>query len=217
MNTFFSGASMILSILALMGSGFTLYQVFDLRQSIDSLEDSVSRAAVAPAPVAVSPTTVSSEPTNSTASSDPATDQSSAEGTATPGAASTAIQPGQFVQSAFGTKARVELLSAKRIKDPASGNRDVVNVQMRIRREAEDVVGSDMLNVGSTKAVNPGTSETYDPVDFLKRSTGPVSLFSMRQGASADAYVWLRIPEGVSQIDLFVPQTGAFKAVPISE
>jgi hypothetical protein len=35
------------------------------------------------------------------------------------------------------------------------------------------------------------------------------------RNASSDAYVWLRIPEGVTAIDLFIPDTGAFKNVPI--
>ncbi|MBD2121911.1 hypothetical protein [Trichocoleus sp. FACHB-262] len=44
------------------------------------------------------------------------------------------IQPGQFVQPALDTKAKVELLTVKRIKEPETGNRDVVNVQMHVRR-----------------------------------------------------------------------------------
>lgn len=126
------------------------------------------------------------------------------------------IQPGQLVQPAFGTKGQVELLSVKRIQDPDTQARNVVNVQMRIRRvEPDRVVGSDAIYIGGTTARNPETSETYKAAS-LDRSTGSVSLFSMRPGASADAYVWLRVPEGVNNIDIYVPDTQAFKSVPIT-
>jgi hypothetical protein len=108
------------------------------------------------------------------------------------------------------------LLSLKRIKDPGTGNRDVVNLRMRVRRVATDgVVGSDIISIGSTTARNPDTSETYKAVS-LDRSTGTVSLFQVRANSSADAYVWLRVPEGVNNLDIFVPDTAAFQSVPIS-
>ncbi|MBD1837257.1 hypothetical protein [Coleofasciculus sp. FACHB-501] len=128
------------------------------------------------------------------------------------------IQPGQFVQPALGTKGQVELLSVKRIQDPESRNRDVVNVQMRVRRlSADRVVGGDIITVGGTTGRNPETSETYKAVDLINRSTGTVSLFQLRPQASADAYVWLRVPENVNSIDLYVPEVQAFKNVPISK
>ncbi|MEH1843458.1 MAG: hypothetical protein V7L25_00175 [Nostoc sp.] len=131
-------------------------------------------------------------------------------------ATTSAISPGQFVQPAFGKKAEVELLSAKRIKDPETGNRDVVNVQMRIRRLATDgVVGGDIISVASTTARNPDTSVTYKGV-ALNRSTGSVSLFQVRPQASADAYIWLRVPDSINNLDIFVPDTAAFKNVSIS-
>lgn len=127
------------------------------------------------------------------------------------------IQPNQYVQNALGTKAGVELLAVKRIKDPELQTRDVVNVQMRIRRiTPENLSGMDMITVGSTTARNPDTSETYKGVDFTKHSTGTVSLVQMRPRSSVDAYVWLRVPEGANTLDIFVPETAAFKNVPIS-
>jgi hypothetical protein len=129
---------------------------------------------------------------------------------------SVGIQPGQFTQPAFSTKGQVELLSVKRIQAPDTGARNVVNVQMRIRRlEPDRVYGSDAIYVGGTTARNPETSETYKATSF-DRSTGSVSLFSMRPGSSADAYVWLRVPEGTNNIDIYVPDTQAFKSVPIA-
>jgi hypothetical protein len=196
-NTFLSGVAVLLSTLALMCSGYAAYQVFTLQQTLNSTRTATN---IAPIPIPSAAPTVET-PTATTA---PAT-------TAT---AST-FSPGQFVQPAFGNKAKVELLSVKRIKDPESGNRDVVNVQMRVRRVTDRVVGSDVISIGSTTARNPDTSETYKAVAF-DRSTGSVSLFQLRTNSSADAYVWLRIPEGVNNLDIFVPDTAAFQNVPIS-
>jgi hypothetical protein len=87
---------------------------------------------------------------------------------------------------------------------------------MRVRRVATDgVVGSDIISIGSTTARNPETSETYKAV-ALDRSTGTVSLSQVRANSSADAYVWLRVPEGVDNLDIFIPDTAAFQNVPIS-
>ncbi|MHC5732289.1 MAG: hypothetical protein ACYTXY_51180, partial [Nostoc sp.] len=58
-------------------------------------------------------------------------------------------------------------------------------------------------------------SVTYKGV-ALNRSTGSVSLFQVRPQASADAYIWLRVADGINNLDIFVPDTAAFKNVPIS-
>ncbi|MDZ8240206.1 MAG: hypothetical protein RMZ69_24180 [Nostoc sp. ChiQUE01a] len=200
MSTFLSSVAVLLSTLALGCSGYVAYELFTLRETLNATNTNTlsnSTRTQVPSPTTTTP---SKEPT---ASPSPAT-------------TSSAIQPGQFVQPAFGNKAEVELLSAKRIKDPQTGNRDVINVQMRIRRLATDgVSGSDIISVSSTTARNPDTSETYKGV-ALDRSTGSVSLFQVRPQASADAYVWLRVPDGINNLDIFVPDTAAFKNVPIS-
>ncbi|MDZ8079209.1 MAG: hypothetical protein RMX35_08915 [Nostoc sp. DcaGUA01] len=200
MSTFLSSVAVLLSTLALGCSGYVAYELFTLRETLNATNtNTLSNSTPTQVPSRTT-TTSSKEPT---ASPSPATTTS-------------AIQPGQFVQPAFGNKAEVELLSAKRIKDPQTGNRDVINVQMRIRRLATDgVSGSDIISVSSTTARNPDTSETYKGV-ALDRSTGSVSLFQVRPQASADAYVWLRVPDGINNLDIFVPDTAAFKNVPIS-
>ncbi|MCC5660553.1 hypothetical protein LC608_26955 [Nostoc sp. XA010] len=196
MSTFLSGVAVLLSTLALGCSGYVAYEVFTLRQTLNA-----TNTASNTIPTQVPSPTTSPQTTNSPS---PAT------------ATTSAINPGQFVQPAFGKKAEVELLSAKRIKDPETGNRDVVNLQMRIRRLATDgVVGGNIISVASTTARNPETSVTYKGV-ALNRSTGSVSLFQVRPQASADAYIWLRVPDGVNNLDIFVPDTAAFKNVPIS-
>jgi hypothetical protein len=200
-STFLSSVAVLLSTLALGCSGYVAYELFTLRETLNATNTNTLSNST--------PTQVPS-PTTTTSSKEPIASPSPATAT------TSAIQPGQFVQPAFGNKAEVELLSAKRIKDPQTGNRDVINVQMRIRRLATDgVVGSDIISVSSATARNPDTSETYKGV-ALDRSTGSVSLFQVRPQASADAYVWLRVPDGVNNLDIFVPDTAAFKNVPIS-
>jgi hypothetical protein len=204
-NTFLSGVAVLLSTLALVCSGYTAYQVFTLQQTLNSTR-TASNILPIPAPIPAVPT---AETPTATLAPSPVTAPATTATTST-------FSPGQFVQPAFGNKANVELLSVKRIKDPGTGNRDVVNVQIRVRRVATDgVVGSDIISIGSTTARNPDTSETYKAVSF-ERSTGTVSLFQLRANSSADAYVWLRIPEGVNNLDIFVPDTAAFQSVPIS-
>ncbi len=200
MSTFLSSVAVLLSSLALICSGYAAYQVFSWQKTLSTANPGSSDLIATNQPVSSQSTTT---PT--------ATEKSLS--TATSGAA---IQPGQFVQPAFGTKAQVDLLSVKRIKDPQTGNRDVVNLQVRIRRLAKDgVAPNESMEVVNTTARNPDTSETYKGVSS-DRSTGSVSLFSLRPKASADAYVWLRVPEDVKTVDIFVPNTAAFKKIPIS-
>ncbi|MDZ7961998.1 MAG: hypothetical protein RMY34_29700 [Aulosira sp. DedQUE10] len=206
MNTFLSGVAVFLSTVALICGGYAAYEVFTLRQTLNTTNASTQANSAPPI------STKESIPPEPTASASPETTATSAPATTSV----TAIKPGQFVQPAFGNKAQVEILSAKRIKDPETANRDVVNLQMRIRRQATDGVGGgDVISVASTTARNPETSETYKGI-AANRSTGSVSLFQLRPKASADAYVWIRVPDGVKNVDLFVPDTAAFKNVPIS-
>lgn len=200
MSNFLSGIAVIISLLSLGFSGFTAYQVFTIQEKIAAINNNASTGAVSENP----PPETTTAPVSSAAPDTTAT-----------APAATGIQPGQFVQSAVGNKGRVELLAVKRITDPEAKTRDVVNVQMRVRRLAAEVSPNDAINVGGTKARNPDTSETYEPVGY-KRSSGSVNLYFVRRNASSDAYVWLRIPEGVTAVDIFIPDTGEFKNVPIA-
>jgi hypothetical protein len=201
--------------LALLCSGYTAYQVFTLQQTLNVASVGNRNATTS------TQKTPSSETSTAPPENKPSSQETPAFSSSTTTAQSTtstgsAIKPGEFVQPSFGRKAEVELLSLKRIKDPETGNRDVVNLQMRIRRVATDGINpGESVGVYNTTARNPDTSETYKGIN-LKRSTGSVELFSLRPQASADAYVWLRIPEGVNSIDVFVPDTAAFKNVPVS-
>lgn len=203
-NIVLPGIAIALSTLAVLGTGFVLQQISQLQQTVKELKTTVSKSSIAANPIAA---TTGTAPSSNTTTSNPVAPAT---------LSSIEIKPGQFIQPAFGKEAQVELLSVKRIQNPESGQRDAVNVQMRIRRLApDDVYGDNSINVGAATARNSETSQTYEAVGFV-RSTGPVSLSSMRKGASADAYVWMKIPEGVNTIDLFVPDTKAFTKVPIS-
>lgn len=219
MSTFLSGTAVALSILALIGSGFAVYQVFEMRQinNTAATSEKSSTATLSQTSVNQSPNPASNGDNAPAVGSSP---KASVSPTTTPTPTTTPqateIKPGEFVQPALTNKAQVELLSAKRIQDPETGNRDVVNLQMRIRRLSDQVQKPTYVEVGLTTARNPNTSETYKAVDPSKRSTDKVDLSEMEKGTSADAYVWLRLPERVSTLDVFVPKTGQFKNVPIS-
>lgn len=127
------------------------------------------------------------------------------------------FKPGEFAQLAFGSKAKVELLSVQRMEDAKSGNSDVVSVQMRISRLDDKVVEGNVIKLGETTASNSVSNQTYKAVVSVDRITQPVSLKDIPEDGSVDAYVWLKVPKGVYAIDILVPETGAFKNVPISK
>ncbi len=125
-------------------------------------------------------------------------------------------KPGKFIRPAYGNKAQVELLSVRRIGNPKTGKQDIVNVQMRIRRLTNEAGLIDKINVSLITARDPKTSQVYKSFD-AKQSTGDVLLGDIMPGASADAYVWLRVPESVNTLNLYIPKTQAFEKVPISK
>ena len=221
-SNFLSAVAVLLSTLALLFSGFTAYQVFTLQQTLNATGNTGSGSAIAPSqtspiqapnPATGGDNTAQVSPPAGADSAPPLATAPAPNTAATAPSGSTGIQPGQFVQYAFKNKGQVELLKVNRIP----GERDVVNVQVRVRLLRPDkAVGSDAIYIGGATARNPQTSETYEAVNG--ESTGSVSLFSMRleNQTSADAYVWLRVPQGVNIIDIYVPNTQAFTNVPIS-
>lgn len=206
MSSFLSGVAVVLSTLALLFSGFTAYQIFTLQQTLNA-----NKGAIAPNQTYTNQATPNPANTANNTPVSPAVNSTAPSVTAA-SSGSAGIQPGQFVKSAHRNKGQVELLKVSRIP----GERDVVNVQVRIRvLRPEKTVGSDAIYMGGTTARNPQTSETYEAING--ESTGSVSLFSMRleNQTSADAYVWLRVPEGVNTLDIYIPNTEAFTNVPI--
>jgi hypothetical protein len=207
MGNSLSSIATVISLLAIILSGFTTYKVFSIEQEIGALRTSAAtQKTVQPSPSLENTTADTSIPSPS----------STPENTS-PSAQTVGIQPGQFVQSAFGNKAKVELLAVKRIRDPETGQRNVVNVQFRARR----LVGNGEANPyewiypRNTTARNPDTSEVYKLVDS-QRATSDLNLNFVKRGESLDAYVWLEIPDGASTVDLYIPKTQVFKSVPIT-
>jgi hypothetical protein len=122
-----------------------------------------------------------------------------------------------LIRKALDNKAQVQIISAQRLKNPELSTRNIVNVKMRIwRLGAKQPNFQDVINISATTARNPETSETYRAFDFLNRATNPVFLFYLRPQTYTDAYVWLQVPEGMNTLDIFVPETGTFRNVPIS-
>jgi hypothetical protein len=127
------------------------------------------------------------------------------------------IQPNGLIRKALENQAQVQLISAQRLNNPELPTRNVVNVKMRIwRLGTKQPNFQDVITVSATTARNPDTSETYRAFDFLNRATNPVFLFYLRPQTYTDAYVWLQVPEEVNTLDIFVPETGTFRNVPIS-
>lgn len=217
-NTFLSSVAVLLSAIALGGVGFAINQIFQLQQSFRELEASVQKSLA-----------TSEQPQVSSSPSIPVTEPSQQ--------ANPEIQPGQFVQYAFKDGAQVEILSVKRIQNPESKTRDIVNINMRFRRLKEGR-RHNIISLDQTKARNPETNETYESYhniiraaererarkedrkpdhSKIDRSSGSILMTLVKQGASVDGYVWMSIPEGIKTIDLIVPETAMFLNVPISE
>jgi hypothetical protein len=226
MSTFLSIVAVLLSTIALGGTGFMLIQMSQLQQSFRELNASLQNSpAISESPQAIdSPTALATEPSRQT-NTEPS-QQTDAK-----------IQAGQFVQYAFKDEARVEILSAKRIQNPESNARDVVNINLRFRRLKKGR-GHNIIGLDQTKARNPETNETYESYNNIvsdaererarredtetdhsksNRSSGTILMTLVKQGASVDGYVWMSIPEEVKTIDLIVPETAIFEKLPISE
>jgi hypothetical protein len=173
MKNFLSGVAFLVSICAVAISVFTAYKVSNLEQSLDSLNRSSQNQATSPTEQGSVSATTSPPPVTSTASNVAVNNVS--------------IQPGQYVQPAWGNKGQVELLAVKRISDPETGTRDVVNVQFRVRHAAstrdEDVSNAKVLWPDHMTTRNPDTSEAYKAINAM-RATGSVYLNNVTKGAS---------------------------------
>ena len=134
--------------------------------------------------------------------------------TRTTGEAVTALP---LTRKAYGRLAEVTLLRVNRIKDPESGTDDLVNVQVRVKRMGDKLLGTEFINFHGVKARNVDISETYEPARLTSAASEPISLVLLKRGASGDAYVWLRVPREVSVLSIYIPQTEEFANVHIEE
>jgi hypothetical protein len=122
-----------------------------------------------------------------------------------------------LTRKAYGRLAEVTLLRVNRIKDPESGTNDLVNVQVRVKRLGDKLLGNEFINFHGVTARNVDTSETYEAARLTSGASEPVSLPLLKRGASGDAYVWLRVPADVSNLNIYIPQTEEFANVRIED
>jgi hypothetical protein len=222
MSNFLSGIAVILSLIAGLMGTFTVYKLSSIEQQVGTLNQSITNQQTVQTNLNQGGTATIS-PDQNTAS--PASEAASASNNPASNSNVANIQPGQFVQPALENRAEVTLLTVKRIQDPETGDRDVVNVQFRVRRIGKAGPGSVITPVNTT-ARNPETGETYDSYRTAgikadkrpseNRATSGVILLRVKEGASVDAYVWLKIPEGVNVVDIYIPETQIFRNVPIA-
>lgn len=206
MNNFLSGSAFTLSLLALALSGFAVFKV-------TTLEDPVSNQVSVSAPSETLPEASTESPSSllETASSeldDGEIPPPEAEQSLTP------IQPGQFVLQAYNNQVTVELVSLKRRKSNEGLPVDTVILEFRLRRDLEDLADNSYIVMWQTKARNPENREEYTYVS--KKVTKNVYLKNLPVGAWADAYVWLKVPQEVNQVDVVMPEGNPiFRGVPI--
>jgi hypothetical protein len=206
MSNFLSGLAVIFSVTAGLFSGFAAFQVFKVEQKVETSSRTIADLEKAQTSLVQNNPAVSA-PSNP--SSTPANIPSSAN--------NVGIQPSQFVQPTLGNLGRIELLGVKRVQDPKTGTRDVVNVLYRVYRLAENPGFRSRISISQTTARNPDTSEVYEAYGDRKFSGGgSVILKLVKKDIPEDGYVWLKVPEGVNALDIYIPETQAFKNVPIT-
>jgi len=221
MKNFLSVLSTTFSGLAFVATIFLISQILEVKKSVDSISQSVTANSQELKTVATSINTApNSTPDISTENNllQQQTPESTAETNLNPTEntenepSSKPIEPGQFVSLGYKNQVKIELLSAKRIKNPKTGKRDLVNVNLRVNRQVSDANG--FFNLSRAKGRNPETSEDYRTV--TNKSTNLTSIKKLPDNAWANGYFWLKVPEDVNSLDIVIPETAIFKQVPIS-
>ncbi|MBW4583345.1 MAG: hypothetical protein KME42_27585 [Tildeniella nuda ZEHNDER 1965/U140] len=199
--SFLTTLAFLLSLLSLGVSGFLAYRFLNLQQAFSGIDSVLNQNPALTTSPSTEPAIQPTQPLPQTSGS-------------------TSGQAGQITQPAIDQKAQVEIVAVNRIQNPNTKLRDFVNIQFRVRRVAPktDAISYDqgVIFPGSTTARNPTTGETYPAVDRINRATSNISVSELNPNATADAYVWIQIPEGTTAIDILIPKTQAFKNVPIS-
>lgn len=209
MRSFFAGIIFTFATLALVGSGFSVYQVSKLQSFVETQADQIktlSQKNLANQDIPVTPnvsSTVDNIPQNQVVES------TLPQTKATP-VKNTAIKPGQFVNVGFENKLKVEIESTKRIQNPDTGDKDIVVVNFRILGLVPNIKRGG-LYWNHVKGRNPDTSADYRNA----RRSNTTWLDNLPNNAWANAYVWLKVPQGVEIIDISVPETALFRNVPV--
>jgi hypothetical protein len=192
-----TGLALLFSIVSFFFSSVAVVEGVRARREVQAMQQATSHLA----PVSA---------TNST--SKPLTQSVALPGNLPPIAQR--VEPNRFVEPVYGGTGQIELLSADRVS--GTNNSNVVNLKMRVRRLNEQVQGLGDINLAQTVAINSRTNMRYPTLDFRSPSGNALSLYSLRPGQSADVTVMLRVPQELNRIDLQIPETVAFRGVPIA-
>jgi len=192
-----TGLALLFSIVSFFFSGVAMVEGVRARREVQAMQQTTNR----PAPASAA---------NSTPK--PLSQSSAPPGNLPPIAQR--VEPGRFVEPVYGGTGQIELLSADRVS--GTNNSNVVNLKMRVRRVNEQVQGLGDINLAQTVAINSRTNRRYPTLDFQTPSGKALSLYGLRPGESADVTVMLRVPQDLNRIDLQIPETVAFRGVPIA-
>ncbi len=192
-----TGLALLLSIVSFFLSGVAVVEGVRARREVQAMQQAMNRPIVE--------STTSSTP-------QPLTRPFGLPGNLPPIAQS--VQPTRFVEPVYGGTGQIELLSADRVS--GTNNSNVVNLKMRVRRIGEQVQGIGDINLAKTFAINSRTNIRYPTLDFRNPNGNALSLYSLRPGKSVDVTVMLRVPPDLKRIDLQIPETVAFRGVPIA-
>lgn len=122
--------------------------------------------------------------------------------------ASTKVQPGKLIQTAFENRAKVELLQVNRIK--SGDNKGKVHIRFSVSRTGDKVFGNDEISLSEVIGSNINTNEVYSG-----SSNDRISLKDVTKGKPVEASVLLTVPDDVYSLIIRMPSTQAFNDVPI--
>lgn len=203
---FMSTIAFVSSILSLLVSGFLAYRFLDLREEFRNspLNSGVTlpNANNSNTP-STNQTQINQEPGQETTASTERTATSST---------------GQLVQPAISNKAQVELLSVDRVQNPATNTRDIVKVQFRVSRVTSQPVDIEysegLIYSEQTTARNSKTGAIYRAVNPNK-TANTISVKEISPDASTIGSVSLKVPEGITTLDISIPKTETFVNISI--
>ncbi|MEO1764589.1 MAG: hypothetical protein AAFR83_22115 [Cyanobacteria bacterium J06629_18] len=220
MKNFLSFLSTTFSGLAFVATIFLISQILEVKKSVDSLSESVTANSQELKTIAVSNNTATNNSTPIISTENKSLEQQTPEPADETNlnpiqnqTSSESIEPGQFVNVGYNNQLKIEILSAKRIENPKTGKKDIVNFNLRVKRQVAEAQG--YLSLSRVKGRNPETSEDYRTV--TNKSTSTTRIRRLPDNAWANGYFWLKVPENVNSVDIVIPQTAIFKQVPISD
>jgi hypothetical protein len=158
--------------ISLLASGISFFSIYKLTVAEQKLETLAKTLAQQQQKLQTVQNTISGQPTQ-TAAPRGVTDTSTATSAGgSNGGAIATIQPGQFVNPAFENDAQVELLSVKRMTNPNTQERNIVNIQFRVRKVG-DFKNKPASRIAASKvaARSSDTSEAFNVIYIPKRNT----------------------------------------------